>query len=163
MPGAPRRDPIQDRDLVCWPLKTPARWRCNSRMCYLLPPLGPDCESETPRKSSFADDCANALRREIVLPDVNAIETGGEAKIGAVVHDELYRVRSVASIREHEQGSRRELPDLLRYCNRVTPPQASSRPAVRRAASSGNKVGSRIAYQARQRDHFMVYPNHSRA
>ena len=68
--------------------RTPDRRRCSppgrhrpacscSRLCV-----------ETPRIRPVADDRARAFGRKVVLPDMDAVVTGGHANVGAVVHDQ---------------------------------------------------------------------------
>ena len=82
---------------------------------------------ETPSQRSGPMILRTDSGDKIVLPDMHAIESGGQAQIGAVIHDQacdgaparrcLFNSLACSSIR-------RAFPDLLRYCRSVQPPAA---------------------------------------
>ena len=72
-----------------------------------------------------------ASGRQIILPNMHAIELSRQAKVGAIVHDQP-PCGAGAPARVCRRNSRacssitRALPDLLRYCSSVHPPAANS-------------------------------------
>jgi hypothetical protein len=41
-----------------------------------------------PKPAIRPNDLAHRFGRKVVLPDVDAVEIGGETKVGAIIHDE---------------------------------------------------------------------------
>ena len=89
-PGGLLRGRPPDQDSLCWRWKTPDRSQ-DSRPKSDRPRQLVRIVRRNPEPAIRSDDPSHRFRREIVLPDMDAIEFGCQAQIGAVVHDQLER------------------------------------------------------------------------